>query len=84
MPNFIDMTGRKFGRLLVLRRGENQKNRTTWVCRCDCGSVKQVNASALRSGAQVSCGCYHRERIGNIARTHGMSQTQLYKKHSPI
>lgn len=81
MPKFIDMTGVTVGRLLVLRRGDNQKDRTTWVCQCECGTVKTIHAGALRSGVQVSCGCYHRERLGNITRTHGMSQTSLYKTY---
>ncbi len=81
MPKFIDMTGVTVGRLLVLRRCENQKDRTTWVCQCECGTVKTIHASAIRSGAQVSCGCYHRERMGDATRTHGMSQTPLYKTY---
>ena len=81
MPKFIDLSGNTFGRLTVIRRGENAKDRTTWVCRCECGTEKTIHGSSLKSGIVVSCGCYHRERVRNASRTHGMSQTKLYKTY---
>ena len=38
MGKFIDLTGQKFGRLLVLERAENKYGRTAWKCKCDCGN----------------------------------------------
>ena len=64
--NFIDMIGKKFGRLLVVSRDRNNKDgRTRWKCKCDCGNEKTVNGKDLRRGMTKSCGCYHREIIRN-------------------
>lgn len=77
MPaNFIALTGQRFGRLLVLERGDNAANRQArWVCRCDCGEVMPVRSSRLRSGRTTSCGCRQREiaaliSLGNISHGH--------------
>lgn len=46
----MDLTGRRFGALTVLRRGPGlyQKKRPSWICRCDCGKKERiVNQSSL-------------------------------------
>lgn len=64
MPKFIDRTGQKFGRLLVLEEaGRNQLKKVLWKCQCDCGNVVTRTAGALVTGGSVSCGCYFKERI---------------------
>ena len=65
MSKLIDLTGQRFGRLVVL---EKDKNRITnsgsyWICKCDCGKTKSVKSSSLRRGEIQSCGCYRTERI---------------------
>lgn len=70
-PNFIDLTGERFGRLVVVRyagsRGGRSltKGRTTvavdWACVCDCGNEKVTTTGALRSGFTASCGCARRK-----------------------
>lgn len=52
-----DLTGRRFGKLTVLRRVKNKNNRTCWLCRCDCGREKEVSAHDLKTGKVKSCGC---------------------------
>lgn len=56
---------------------------TQYECRCDCGTVRCVLASSLKSGASKSCGCYCDEvrvRVcGDNFRTHGEAKTRLYK-----
>lgn len=56
-----DLTGRRFGRLTVIRQLENRNNRTRWLCRCDCGNEKNVAARDLKAGKVKSCGCLRRE-----------------------
>jgi len=51
-----DLAGRKFGQLVVLRRGTNHKGRWRWVCRCSCGAVTMPLRSALTTGRTKSCG----------------------------
>ena len=62
--NFKDITGQKFGRLLVKEhRGYNRKRESLWLCSCDCGKEKIISGSHLISRDTLSCGCYHKERI---------------------
>ncbi|MCI8374909.1 MAG: hypothetical protein HFI29_05660 [Lachnospiraceae bacterium] len=86
MSKLIDLTGQRFGRLVVLEKADSDKSgNTMWKCRCDCGTIKKVNSSKLRSGETKSCGCLRKETTakinkGNKSRiTHGMSRTRLYR-----
>lgn len=80
----IDLTGQKFGRLLVIGKTETKNKITYWHCVCECGKEKDVSSMALRDGRVVSCGCFSAERIGNLSRTHGKSDTRLYDIWSGI
>ncbi len=58
----IDLTGRQFGNLTVIRRVEDHidpygKKVPMWLCRCSCGNEVSVAGSALRNGRTGSCGC---------------------------
>lgn len=82
MPQFIELTGRRFGRWVVLRRGTPYTSpqgarQVCWLCRCDCGTEKDVFGGALRTGASTSCGCYQRELPHNSFK-HGLSKTPEY------
>jgi hypothetical protein len=69
-PRFIDLTGQRFGRLVV--QGLAPKRReTVWWCLCDCGKEMQVGANSLRRGVTVSCGCYRADRMASLKLTHG-------------
>lgn len=83
-PELIDLTGRRFGRLVVVGRAPDHKrangqSRAHWLCRCTCprGSLKEIEASALRSGSRKSCGCLHEGSpmldriIDNLVYDHG-------------
>ena len=61
-----DLTGRRFGRLTVIRQLENRNNRTRWLCRCDCGNQTEVPASNLVNGTCKSCGCLKKENQDKI------------------
>lgn len=74
----IDLTGKRFGRLIVLEEAEphitpkGEKLRM-WRCKCDCGNEKNILQSQLRNGGTKSCGCLQKEVFGSIKRTHGLS-----------
>lgn len=54
----IDLTGQRFGKLVVLKRLENLPNgKANWECSCDCGGKTTSDTSMLNSGHKVSCGC---------------------------
>lgn len=52
-----DLSNRIFGKLTVLYRTENQKNRTCWMCRCECGTERVYYSRDLKSGKLKNCGC---------------------------
>lgn len=80
MNRAIDITGRKFGRLRVLKRaGTYKSGDALWDCACDCGASKTAQGSALRKGLIKSCGCLQKETRSSNNRTHGMSNTALYR-----
>lgn len=75
--NVEDLTGQRFGRLVVIRRGENSRTGSVrWLCQCDCGNTKEVYRSALKSGLTKSCGCWQKDHPAQ--KTHGMSKTKIY------
>lgn len=79
-PEREDISGKRFGRLTVLGFDHDDIHRNSyWLCECDCGNRTVVTRGGLISGNTTSCGCYNRERVSESTRTHGLSQTSLYK-----
>lgn len=53
-----DLTQKKFGKLLVLKRFKDSKySDAQWLCRCECGKEKIVTSSHLKNKEVKSCGC---------------------------
>lgn len=52
-----DLTGQKFGKLIVLSLIGRNKGKTYWLCKCDCGKTKEVIGYCLKLGYSKSCGC---------------------------
>lgn len=72
MGVFIDLTGARFGRLVVLAQMARRVNkRIMWECICDCGNLVFVSGNNLRTGNTVSCSCI---KATNHLK-HGMSNT---------
>ena len=72
MGKFIDLTGQRFGRLVVkeLVPSDGRKG-TFWLCQCDCGNTTVVAGQELRRGGTKSCGCLkglHRQENWNAYR----------------
>jgi hypothetical protein len=56
----IDLTNRRYGKLLVLGRAEDRPDaskRYYWICKCDCGATTEISGGNLRNGDSKSCGC---------------------------
>jgi hypothetical protein len=62
--NSKNLTGRRFGALVVVERAPGHP--VHWRCRCDCGAEISVKASNLASGNSLACGC-RRWRHGHAA-----------------
>lgn len=58
---YKDLTGQRFGRLVVLRLA-NSKGERKWFCKCDCDAETVARGKDLTSGDKRSCGCIRRPR----------------------
>jgi hypothetical protein len=83
MSTFKDITGQRFGRWVVVsvnRRSSPSKR--YWLCVCDCGTRRDLQASSLKRGTSRSCGCLSGEVTAERQRkkftTHGKSRTPEY------
>lgn len=74
MGSFIDLTGRRSGFLVAMKRAKNVGLETMWECVCDCGNSHVVRASRIRANEQMSCGCVKRPRHTK----HSMSKSPEY------
>lgn len=85
MGKFIDLTGQKFGKLTVIKRVENGKyGHSKWLCVCECGNKKEILTLNLIRNNTISCGCYNKERMKNMALKHNKSNTRLYNIFNKI
>ena len=86
---FKDLTGKRFGKLVVLYRTENKVSKNgksqyaQWVCQCDCGNKKICTTGDLNiAGNNASCGCFTKKlRSKNAKKTHtihGGTNTRLF------
>lgn len=78
MTKLNDLTGARFGRLLVLCRAQNNKEKARWKCSCDCGQETIVQSSNLVSGCTKSCGCFADEKRETNRKTHGRRKSLEY------
>lgn len=68
----IDLTGEQYGRWNVVRFSFVKDQKAYWLCRCECGTERNMATGAIRSGSSQSCGCWSNERKSE-RRTHGAS-----------
>ena len=80
MSEEVKMIGKRFGKLVVIAKGEKGLNRENrWICRCDCGNITQsISGYALRKGDTKSCGCFRNEQSSIRNSKHRLSNTRLY------
>lgn len=76
MTPLRDITGQRFGSLVVRRRAPNgATGKVKWECDCDCGGSSAVAGHKLRAGLTISCGC-----LGS-RRSFGARTRHLTTKH---
>lgn len=79
--NRRDLTGRRFGRLVVVRQNGKYLRKLRWDCICDCGCEINVIGCNLTNGGTSSCGCVGAEKTVARNKTmakHGMGGTRTY------
>ncbi|KKN98973.1 hypothetical protein LCGC14_0142180 [marine sediment metagenome] len=69
---FIDLTGKRFGRLIIIRvDGKDKHNNIQWLCICDCGNKITARAGSLKNCHTQSCGCWRKEESIKRFTQHG-------------
>ena len=81
-----EIIGKKFGRLTVLfetdpiyRKDKPNCKRRVYKCKCDCGKEINILRDSLMSKNTKSCGCLAREPHEARHKTHGQTETRLYR-----
>lgn len=79
MGKRIDLTGQRFGRLVVESyAGRNKRRDGLWVCKCDCGRWTTTKQSSLKSGKTRSCGCLQKDTAREQHLKYGKKHSRLY------
>lgn len=74
----IDLSGKKFGRLTVIRFSHKDKYRhSLWHAVCGCGNKTIVRGACMKRGNTRSCGCLGDESR-KASTTHGMTYSDTY------
>lgn len=79
---YEDLTGQKFGKLLVLGKSQKSNRRLYWDCLCDCGKQITVKGDHLRQGHQNSCGCLNsvgEYKIANLLQENNIMFITQYR-----
>lgn len=81
MGKFIDLTGKKFGRLTVIKRtSDNKRGKAQWICKCDCGKTTHpILGTSLTRGHTQSCGCLRTEGLIERKTKHGHNKCRLHR-----
>lgn len=79
MVRVKDLTGKKFGRLTVIKlKGKAPNGKYLWDCKCDCGNYVTVKGNSLTTGHTKSCGCFGQESKIASNITHGLRNSPIY------
>lgn len=79
MGKIKDITGQRFGKLVVLEKaGISKRGCLLWTCQCDCGNTIIAESIFLLRGSKKSCGCMMHKHLQEGALKHGGSYSRLY------
>jgi len=78
---FIDISGKRFGKLIAMEVFHKSTTRhgVQWQCLCDCGKKTIVYGVHLRNGTTKSCGCNHYPRKSNHPGWKGFGEISGYR-----
>ena len=78
MSAFLDLSGRTFGRLTVVKyAGKSKHGLSLWECKCECGNITLVTTCHLTGNHSKSCGCLQRDNAKAARTTHGKSGNRI-------
>lgn len=75
MGKKLDLTGQRFGKLVVIESAESCNGKTRWRCKCDCGNEKIAYTASLRCGQTKSCGCIKQDGL----KKYNLAQSEANK-----
>lgn len=89
MSKIMDIKGKTFNRLTVIKRvSSDKKGQSMWLCKCKCGRNKVIQGYLLKKGNTKSCGCLRKDIIPNNRLSLGISNMRraiaYYKRSSKI
>ena len=70
---FTDLTGKRFGKLVVQYPQQSPDGVVLWFCACDCGGTKQALGRDLLAHVTTSCGCEPEGRAPSPQESSGLS-----------
>ena len=75
MPAKKDLTGQRFGRLIVITENGKQNGKIVWKCQCDCGNIKNILGSQLtkKTNPTQSCGCLQKEKTREVNQSEDLT-----------
>lgn len=75
-----NLVGKRFGNLVVLDYVKKRNKKTYWLCKCDCGNIKEIEGDPLVRGRIVTCGCQNK-KTGKESRSykHGLTNTRIMR-----
>lgn len=75
-----DLTGDRYGKLTVISFSHysDDKKRTFWKCKCDCGCEVIARADQLKNGHTKTCGCFYNKEIITLIKRYGKSAERIY------
>jgi hypothetical protein len=73
-----DLTGKRFGRLVVIKHDHTDKDakKSYWLCKCDCGKETIAQGAQLTNRHTKSCGCFRKDRCSKLSEK--MPNSQAY------
>ena len=79
MVKAIDLSGERFGKLIVIKKvGTDKHRKSIWLCKCDCGNETFTTRNHLIDRSTQSCGCLFKQCVKERRTSHGASDTRLY------
>lgn len=79
-----DITGNRYGKLVVKMYLGRKHHSSYWRCLCDCGKEVDCYYGNLVRGTTTSCGCMRSEYAKMSRNCHGESTSRLYKEWSSM
>lgn len=75
-----DLSGKRFGKLLVLEFSHKDSKNIYWKCQCDCGRIiNSPSSTNLFRGGATSCGCIRLEKVRNMALSMTKNANPMWK-----